>query len=158
MKLEHIAAALIIASIGFGIWAWETANQRDFDVTFSASGEEMMKWAEQAKEDRWVEIVEMKRIDGKLEYVPIPDDEIDAYVGSNDSVLVRRWLEGDAGANLLAGLAAHGYPDAAGAAAEAADDAAGQRSGVYFLAFLSIVCAFGAAATVLAVKRRRQAS
>ncbi len=158
MKLEYIAAALTIAAIGFGIWAWQTANQRDFDVTFKASGEEMMRWAEQAKEDRWVEIVEMKHIDGDIRYVPVPDDEIDDYVRANDSVFVRRWLEGDTGANLLAGLAAHGYGDAAGAAAEAADDASGQRSTVYFLAFMSVVCAFAAAAAASVVLRRRQAS
>jgi hypothetical protein len=156
MKLEYIVVLLTIAAIGFGIWAWEMAYHRDFDVTFSASGKEMQMWAEKAKDDRWVEIVESKRIDGKLDLVPIPEDEIDAYINSRSSVLVRRWLEGDAGANILAGLASHGYPDAAGAAAEAAGSASSKKSTALWLAFIAFICGAAAVATASSLVRQRQ--
>lgn len=153
MKSWYFTAILTLAAIGLSIWAWKMANNRDFDVSFSASDDEAIAWANKAKEDRWVEIVEWKRVDGKSVLVPIPNDEIDDYVRSHDSIHVRRWLESDNGVNILKGLVGHGYPDAAGLAAETEKDASRKSISTSWLTVAAIV--LWIAAVTSTIKRYR---
>jgi hypothetical protein len=153
MKSWYFTVVLTLAAIGLSVWAWKMANNRDFDVSFSASDDEAIAWADKAKEDRWVEIVERKRVDNKSVLVPIPNDEIDDYVRSHDSILVRRWLESDNGANILKGLVGHGYPDAAGLADETEKDASRQAIFTSWLTVAAIV--LWLAAVTSAIRRYR---
>ena len=157
MHWRWATIALACTAIGLGIWAWRTAQQREFDVVFGTGGDEALRWAERAKEDRWVEIVELKVTDsGKITHVPVPDDQIDEHVRTNKSVLVRRWLSNDAGAGITGLLATHGYPDAAGVAGKTAGAAARQRTRTRVLTLAAVVAGLAAVASgVLAVRKNR---
>lgn len=156
MNWRLISIILVCATVGLGIWAWRTAQKRDFDVVFGVSRDDALQWAERAREDSSVEIVELRIVDGKVTHVPVPDDELDEHVRNEESVLVRRWLSNETGAGITGLLATHGYPDAAGVAGETADAAAGQRTRTRALTLAAVVAGLAALASgILAARRNR---
>ena len=156
MNWRLISIVLACATVGLGIWAWRTAQQRDFDVVFGVSRDDALQWAERAREDRSVEIVELRIVDGRVTHEPVPDDELDEHVRNEETVLVRRWLSSETGAGITGLLATHGYPDAAGVAGETAAAAAGQRTRTRALTLAAVVAGLAALASgVLAARRSR---
>lgn len=160
MRCWLITGFLVCATIGLGIWAWQTAHQRDFEVVFAASGDEAEQWAEKAKEDRWVELVTMEIVDGQVTHVPVAHDEIDSHVRTNSSVFVRRWLPSDTAAGITGALATHGYPDMAQLAGKRVDAATGQKARATRLTISTVATgvlavAFGIVATIRS-RRARQ--
>lgn len=109
MKHKIALLLLICATICLGIWTWRTANHREFNVLFGAKGDEALQWGEKAEHDRWVEIVTVEIIDGNVEYVPVPNRDIDAYIRSKSNIIVQRWLPNDQALGVLGTLANDGY-------------------------------------------------
>jgi hypothetical protein len=157
MNWRLITIVLACAAIGLGIWARHTAQQREFEIVFATSGDDALRWAESAKKDRWVEIVELEITDsGQVTHVAIPDDQLDEHLRKNDSVFVRRWLPNDAGAGITGLLAQGGYSDMTGMANKTAKAAAWQRIRTRLLALAAVIAGLAAVPSgVLAVRRSR---
>ena len=139
MKKMVVAVILMCFALIFGLWAWNVAEQRDFDVIFAASGEKAIQWAERAKTDKWVEVVKLELLNGKLTYVPLTKEEIDKQNLSDSTIMVRRWLPGDEGSETLNTLDKIGYSGAGELARNKSEKAATKKRKVFWLSSISVL-------------------
>ncbi len=146
--------ALALACSGLGVWAWLLARDRDFHVVFGVSGDKAIEWAEIAKEGGWDEIVTSKFEDGRITYVTVPRNGIDAHVQSENSVLVRRWLPDDEAIEYLDDIDAIGYADPGGSGNEMRKALRSKKTRVRAIALGACASGSGALALGFVMARR----
>ncbi len=147
MKYWLILSFLICATLVLGFLTWRTADQREFEVVFNASGAEAVQWGEKAKQDRWVQIVTRELVDGEMVYKPVANNGIDAHIlSSQDGVLVRRWLPNDQAMNMVGTLATGGYSGIGDLMDETQSNASSQKRNVRLLLVATILFALASAA------------
>jgi hypothetical protein len=128
VKYWLITVALLCVTVAVGTVAWRAANHREHWVTDTVSGSEALEFAEKAKRDKWLELVEFGP-GGEL--IPVPNDRIDDHLRTHQHVTVRRYLSASKATEMsttLDALAAYGGgPAAAELAADMRSDAASVR-------------------------------
>lgn len=118
VKYWLITVALLCITVILGTLAWRAANHREHWVTKTVSGSEALEFAERAKRDKWLELVEFGP-GGEL--IPVPNDRIDDHLRTHKHVVVRRYLSASKTAEMsttLDALAAYGGGPAAAELAE----------------------------------------
>lgn len=158
-----ITFVLLCVTVGFGIYAWNIASQRT-PIIWMECDREAVKWAEKAKRDKWLELVVQ---DGgaltdegryQLTYGPVPNDEIDDYIGANPCVTIRRWIPIEEMASMAVRLHNSGTHSGTGEwAKETSDEASTQRTKTMWLTITAIVAGVTSVASgVLAWQRTRK--
>lgn len=155
LKLKRswiITIILTCCTVSLGIWAWQTSlNNRTYTI-HSVSGEEAIQWAKRAKEDKWVEIVELaweekhtldessNMLRQKMYYRSIPKRKIDDYIRVKESVFVRQWTLRKKAANQMNMLDKAGFSNAGKMAEKISNEASKQDRNALLLTVGFLIC------------------
>lgn len=101
--LRHVRSRGVLAWTGallLTVAAACASADGDAAVVFGAHGPEVARWAEAARENRAVDLVTRRRVNGQNVYERVGPSELEAHVRSSEYVLVRRRLTSDQWAEL----------------------------------------------------------